>query len=63
VVGTVETVTRGATATDRRIGIRPAVDFSYLDVVLVVITPPACWGPQVKLTSILVTLAVAVSSR
>jgi|SoiMethySBSTD1v2_1073268.scaffolds.fasta_scaffold02168_9 rod shape-determining protein MreC len=44
VVGTVETVTRGATATDRRIGIRPAVDFSYLDVVLVVITPPAVLG-------------------
>jgi rod shape-determining protein MreC len=46
VVGTVEAVTRGAGA-DRDILIRPAVDFSHIDVVLVVLkTPEAGRTPE-----------------
>jgi rod shape-determining protein MreC len=39
VVGTVESVT-GAGGPDRRIRIRPATDFSHVDIVLVVVTRP-----------------------
>lgn len=39
-VGTVESVT-GAGSPDRTIRIRPATDFSYVDIVLVVVTRPA----------------------
>lgn len=42
-VGTVESVT-GAGSPDRTIRIRPATDFSYVDIVLVVVTRPAAVG-------------------
>jgi rod shape-determining protein MreC len=43
-VGTVDRVSKGAGA-DRSILIRPAVDFSHVDLVLVVLKPPAAGGP------------------
>ncbi|MEO7193030.1 MAG: rod shape-determining protein MreC [Vicinamibacterales bacterium] len=40
-VGTVERVTRPSSAADRVITVRPAVDFSHVELVLVVLTAPA----------------------
>lgn len=40
-VGTVERVTRGATGAEREIAIRPSVDFSHIDLVVVIQSTPA----------------------
>lgn len=47
VIGTVETLDRGA-GTYHEIGVRPAVDFSRLEEVLVVLTPPPAADAEVE---------------
>ena len=44
-VGTVEEVSHPGNAIDREITVRPAVDFSHIDMVLVVLTPASARGP------------------
>ena len=39
-VGTVDSVSRSTSALDREISVKPAVDFSHIQTVLVVLTPP-----------------------
>jgi rod shape-determining protein MreC len=45
-VGTVDEVTHPGSAADREITVRPAVDFSRIDMVLVVLTVPRAGGPS-----------------
>ena len=50
VIGTIESVDRGP-GTYHEIGVRPAVDFSSLEEVLVVLTPPRVARPRRRGTS------------
>jgi len=45
-VGTVDQVSHAGSAIDREITVRPAVDFSRIDMVLVVLTVPRAGGPS-----------------